>query len=48
MPVAPALAALRDWRLHAAPGTYPRYDDLLALLERRECLPVAFLPAEPT
>ncbi|RTL01572.1 MAG: hypothetical protein EKK65_06470 [Lysobacterales bacterium] len=48
VPVAPALAALRDWRLHAAPELYPRYDDLLALLERREHLPVAFLPAEPT
>lgn len=47
-PVAPALAALRDWRLHAAPELYPRYDDLLALLERRELLPAAFLPAEPT
>ena len=48
VPVAPALAALRDWRRIAAPELYPRYDDLLALLERRECLPAAFLPAEPT
>lgn len=47
VPVVPALAVLRDWRRLAAPELYPRYDDLLALLERRECLPAAFLPAEP-
>lgn len=47
-PVAPAIEALSHWRRTAAPELYPRYDDLLALLEQRGRLPAAFQPAEPT